>query len=300
MSSEYFIRLKEFVDRTGELERFCEILSANDKLIMIIWGDHGIGKTSLLARLMHECGQKGVRLVRVARKETESYDYLALMRKIRDGVGKEFFEPFTDLVNYFTVPDYQPKLLIIADGSIKVAERMQVSSGSKVGDVTGVKVEIKDFNYQAPRPDREVPEEERMYRLTELFLLGLAQTLQNGSLTIFIDDMEYMTSGTRRWFWQDILKDLQNRELSGVKFVLGSRDRPSPEEFDRFLQMIARSSQLQPLDEPHVLEYLEKRDIPDVDEAGITRQMFAKTLMKLSKGHPQTIANLVDTYLIET
>lgn len=293
MISEDVLRLREFVDRDPEVDAFGKILSDDRKLILVISGGRGIGKTSLLARLMHECGQRRARSVGVARSGVEVYDYLAIMRKIREGVGEEKFSAFTDLVNYLTVPDYEPKLVVVSRGSITVAEGLQVSN-AQVGDIAGVKIEIKDLNYVAPRNDQRVPEPERIHRLTKQFLSDLATALRQAPLIVFVDDVEEMVGETRKWLWSNLIKSAQNGHLSNIKFVLTVRDQPPTDEFDRLLQMIASKRELQPLDNAHVVEYLERRGVPSSD-----REDLAKHLMKAFKGHPQAIANFVDLWLQE-
>ena len=93
--------LAAFVDRQAELGRFCEMLETDEKPIMIVWGDDGIGKSSLLARLIHECATRKLRRAEVFATKSRFNTYLEILRKIRDDLGPEFFSSFTQLVNYF-------------------------------------------------------------------------------------------------------------------------------------------------------------------------------------------------------
>ena len=43
---------------------------------------------------------------------------MAVMRKIRDDLGTDLFKPFTDLINYFTVPQYNLKIDV--QGTVRV------------------------------------------------------------------------------------------------------------------------------------------------------------------------------------
>ena len=54
-------RLAEFVDRTSEMDRFCRMLQTGEKPVMIVSGDSGCGKSSLLARMVHECSLRSRR-----------------------------------------------------------------------------------------------------------------------------------------------------------------------------------------------------------------------------------------------
>src|SRR5437899_1373873 len=133
---------------------FCNMLDVDDVSIMVVTGDGGIGKSSLLARMMHECAQRKLRRADVVWTETRSHDYLAIMRKIRDDVGVESFHAFTDLVNYFTVPRYELSINVTGVRSIEVARGAAIE-GSTVGDIAGVI--IKDSMLTIPRTDMAIP-----------------------------------------------------------------------------------------------------------------------------------------------
>ena len=123
-------RLKEFVDRDRELAAFCKMFVSDEKPIMMVWGEVGIGKTSMMMRMVHECAARRMRKAEVVWKDTSPHDYLAVMRKIRDDVGLEHFPAFTDLVNFYYEMGYQPKLqltLALQGASINVAQGMNVS-----------------------------------------------------------------------------------------------------------------------------------------------------------------------------
>ena len=46
-------RLAHFVNRSEEIGLFREVLEFGDPPIMVIWGDGGVGKSLLLARMIH-------------------------------------------------------------------------------------------------------------------------------------------------------------------------------------------------------------------------------------------------------
>lgn len=100
-------RLAEFVDRTDEMERFCRMLDSDEKHIMIVWGDAGTGKTSLRLRMMHGCAQRKLRKAEVECGGTRTTGCQGIMRKIRDDVGLQYFNAFSDYINFLTTPDYQ-------------------------------------------------------------------------------------------------------------------------------------------------------------------------------------------------
>lgn len=190
MITELERRLAEFVDREEEMDRFCEMLDTGEKPIMVVWGDGGVGKSSLMARMIHEVAQRKMRKAEVTWTETRNYDYLAIMRKMRDDIGVDYFESFTDLVNFFTVPQYELKIQVDHAASIAVAKGAQIET-STVGDIAGIV--IKDSMLVVPRSDMAVPETERMARLTDRFLEDLTVALESGPpLTVFFDAIEKM------------------------------------------------------------------------------------------------------------
>ena len=92
-------RLAAFVDRKSEMARFCDMLETGDKPIMVVWGEAGLGKTSLFFRMLHECKERNLRKAELVWSDTRDYDYLAVMCKIRDYLGVDFFESFTNALN---------------------------------------------------------------------------------------------------------------------------------------------------------------------------------------------------------
>ena len=180
-------RLAEFVDRTDELERFCRMLESDDKHVMVVWGSAGTGKTSLRLRMVHECAQRQLRKAEVECGGTRTTGYQGIMRKIRDDVGLQYFNALSDYFNFLTTPDYQPQISLnvnLQGTSIAVAQEAEIS-GAKVGDIAGLV--IKDNMLVLPRTDIEVPEGERMMRLTDHFVEGLSAALKEGMLVVFLE-----------------------------------------------------------------------------------------------------------------
>lgn len=281
-------RLREFVNRINEMRRFCEILDGDDKPIMVVWGESGIGKSSLLSRMQHECAQRKLVKAEIVCKETRTNDHVAIMRKIRDDVGVEHFREFTDLVNFFTDPTYQPKIEVNVNlqGTLSVAEKAGIRDSS-VGDIAGVV--IKDNMFVTPRPDLTIPEPERVLRLTERFLQGLKKAAEQTPLVIFIDEVEKLSPSTEKWLWEELLDILRNNTLPGVRFVLCGQKEP---ELDRDWRLFVESAQLRPLALEHIATYLVNRGVKDEGN------QLAMLLLASTNGKIAKIAEMVDAFLL--
>jgi hypothetical protein len=253
-------RLAEFVNRDDEMTTFRNTLETGDPLILAFWGGGGLGKSSLLQRMIHECARRRLRKAEVIWTDTRNRDYLEIMRIIRDDVGPGFFNKFTDLVNYLTVPQYELNIKIDNVQSIEVAKNAQIED-STVGDIAGVI--IKDSMLVIPRPDMAIPEPERLARLTDCFVECFAEALSSGPpLVVFFDGVEKMSPNTRKWVWGELLGGVRDGRLQNVRFVLCGREEP-PQDLDRDLQLILEDVELKPLGLEHIIGYLEKRGVDE-------------------------------------
>jgi hypothetical protein len=210
------------------------------------------------------------------------------MRKIRDDVGLEYFNAFSDYVNFLTTPDYQPKisLNVNVQGGVAVAEGAEIS-GARVGDIAGVV--IKDNMLVLPRTDIAVPEEERMMRLTDRFIEGLSAALKEGTLVVFLDSVEKMSPSDERWLWEEPLLAVREGRLTGIKFVLCAQEQP---QLDRDWRIFVEEAELQPLGLEHIEAYLEKRGVEEEQ-----RKALAIMLLGNTKGKISLIAEQVDSFL---
>ena len=283
------LRLAQFVDRDDEMERFCHLIEHGEQQpIMVVWGESGMGKTSLLARMIHECAQRKIRKAEVVWKESNPPDYMAVMRKIRDDVGLEHFGPFTDLINYFTLEGYRPSIhleLVAPASTVSVANAATITQ-SRVGDIGGVI--IKDSMIVVPRPDMAVSEIERRTRLTRRFHDNLKAALSQGPLVIFLDAVEKMSTDTHNWIWEQLLEPIRDVELTGVRFVLCGQ-KPPPQDHD--WKPFVREAALKPLRERDIVAYLAKRFPESSNEE---RQSVAAVIFSVTNGMPASVATMAD------
>lgn len=283
-------RLAEFVNRSDEINAFINILDTGEPPIMIVWGHGGVGKSYLLSKMIHECAHRGLHKAEVFWTDTRNYDYLAIMRKLRDDIGVQYFYSFTDLVNYYTVPQYE--LRVSVEGSVNVANNATIEN-SNTGDIAGVV--IKDLMIPKPRSDIAVPEDEKLTRLTDEFISNLNLALQEYAsdkpLIVFMDAVEKMSEDTRNWIWDELFGSVRDGRLPNIRLVLCGRQEP-PDDFDREVLQLIEEAELKPLEHKHIIEYLEKRGIEEN-----LRDALATMLIVNTEGNPLQLANSVDAFL---
>ena len=290
MSTAFEKQLKMFVDRKDEMKLFRDILEIGDPPIMVVCGEDGVGKSMLMAKMVHECAQRKLPKAEIVWTETRNHDFLAVMRKIRDDVGPEYFNTFTDLVNYYTVPQYELKIKV--EGSVHVAENATIE-GSTTGDITGVK--IQDLMIPEPREDLSISRDQKMIVLSDKFLENFADALDkmesDKPLIVFLDSIEKMTEETHHWVVNELLGNLSKGQLKNIRFVLCG-DTFSKDNLETGLQMMIEVAELKALDRGYIVEYLEKRGIEES-----AREDLALMLEVSTHGNLQKIALTVDAFL---
>jgi len=287
-------RLAEFVDRTAEMSRYAEVLDKGEVQIMVVYAETGMGKTSLLLRMVHESALRKLRRAEVVWGDTSVHDYMAVLRKLRDDLGVSHFTAFTDLINYYTDASYQPQMEININvqGSVQVAGGAQIS-GSSVGDIAGVV--LRDNMFTVQRPDIAVPVEVRREELTRRFLDGLREFSSSGEcVVLFFDAVEKMSEPTNQWLWEQLLPPVRDA-LPNVRAVLCGQRRP-PEERDWNTDYLA-FAELKPLGLDDIDAYIAKRTAGKVEMLDETRQALAAMLAAVTKGRPADVASAVDLYL---
>lgn len=276
--------LEEFVNRESEMSRFLKFLESDSEFVLAVWGAGGVGKSSFMAKMLHECSRRNLNKAEVSWAE-RNRSYLEVMRKIRDDFRADRFEEFTDLANYFTVAHYELQINVQGLEKASVLEAAQLED-VEIGNVAAIS--IRDLMIAEPRSDMQVPEEERRARMTDAFLIGLARMCSDGPAIIFLDATEKMTADTESWLWHELVSVPLNRKCPGLKLVICSRKQP---ELDRGWRDAAVVRQLKPLTQQHIAAYLVKRGIDkSVDE-------LARMVAVASEGNMLKVATMVDAYL---
>lgn len=279
--------LSEFVDRAAEMGRFRDMLQSGNKPIFFVSGDSGFGKSSLLLRMVHDCSVQQIRKAELTWSATRNYDYVGIMRKIRDDLGAQNFNEFTRLVNRFTGAESQEvqiKINLEGSGRNSVAQGAKIE-GSTINTMANVVIDQMNV---LPRTDMAVPEAERMIRLTDLFLQALAAIVANERIVIFFDAVEKMTEETASWVWNELLGAMRDPKFANLRVVQCGQKKPS---LSRDMQKLTEQAELGPLGAADVDEYLVRRG---VDES--SRVNAARWLMAASAGRPDALANMVDAF----
>jgi hypothetical protein len=240
-----------------------------------------------MMRLAHEVATRRLRKASINCNASTNHSYLSIMRGIRDGLGAECFQGFTDLVNYFTRPDYKLTVKLESGSSIAVLPQGQLSN-VQAHDIVGVM--IKDLQLVEPRNDKEIPREESILRLTDAFILCLNSATRTDPAVIFIDGEESLTQETAQWLWGQFLPKLRDGVLGQVKFILCGRRDP---QLDR-TWFVAEVRELSPMATGEIVSYLQRRGV-DVSQTELER--IARFLVGMAEGSMMRIANGVDFYL---
>lgn len=282
--------LATFVDRTAELGRFNEMLASDEKPIMVVWGEDGIGKSSFLARLIHECSAQQLRKAEVFATKDRFNTYLKIMRKIRDDVGADLFPDFTRMVNFFfpdpTQPAPAPTVNINVSGAQSVLDRARLEGVNVSGDIAGVIV--KDLMINIPRPDMDLKPRERMIYLTDAFIQNLAPAVKDKLLVILLDDIHEWPEETHQWLWNELVGALRTGRVTNLRLVVCCRTKV-PLAADT--GMIVKEAALKPLELTDIENYLERSRL-EPEEI----RVLAKMLWATSKGIPLAVAAALDAY----
>ena len=281
--------LKQFVDRAREFMGFEKMLGSPDICIMCFYGPGGIGKSLLVSRMINECENRGLRWVYIEWEDSRRYNYMDVMRKIRDDTEPSLFELFNDRVNFYTVPEYNLKIPI-EGGAI---ENVEVLSGGEIKQSgvsvhLGHKVEIKDLMINIQRPDRDVTEDEIIIGCTHTFMPCLKAVIGDKPLIIFLDALEKADERTLHWIKNELLKRVRDEEIPNLFIALSGR---KPFELDPSFFEISDEYELQPFQANDILEYLVKRGFEEEDNK------LADFIHYTFKGNPKEIATSVDSFI---
>ena len=281
--------LARFVDRTQEVSEFQKLLEQSPSGILCLHGPGGIGKSAVLSRMMDECEKRGIRWIHIEWEDSRRYNYLDVMRRIRDGTEPAMFQLFNDRVNFYTVPEYALKISL--EGA--PIQNVEVLAGGEIrsSEVTvhvGHSLEIRDLMVNVPRPDRCVTDAEIVIESTNAFMPCLRGFAAEHPLVVFFDALEKADPLARKWICDELLRRVRDEEITNVFVVLASREHfeLDPSFFD-----CMSGFELQPFRIDDVFEYLTKRGVDC--EKRLAEFIFANS----ERGNPLKIAVSVDNFV---
>jgi len=284
-------RLALLVNREQEIANFCAMLDDAECLrpVMAVWGGGGMGKSSLLMRMMHECSLRTLTKAEVFWTDIYNHDYLAVMRKIRDDIGAEKFSEFTQTVNYY-YRDESIHVDLKVDAGGSVGEGMVLKENARVGQMANVVFEpgsivVKDQMETRPRRDLAISDSDRMRRITEQFIKELNAVAAQGRVVIFLDATEKATEVTQRWIWDALLESLRQGQIFGVNFIVSGRQE---RKLDDKWKLLVDEERLGPLAPKYIGELIDRMQIKVPDES---RPLFINMIATLCEGNPLKIAN---------
>jgi hypothetical protein len=258
--------------------------------VMAVWGPTGIGKSQLLAKMVHECANLQLRRARILFRDEYLPDYLAILRACREDIGVTPFNPFTEKIRDYFADPRVTNVFNLNNSPITVGSDTTVEEGGELGEMVGVKIVVDPMTSE-PRADLSVSEDERRIRLTETFLDCLATTAATGRIVIFVDAVEKMPINTARWLWNDVIDGVSTRGAD-VCFVISGQLKPNPEP-PRAARLV-RWAELRPLAEADVGTYLTKRGCPADKLADYIKSAVAASKMLGGEGHVLYIAMFAD------
>ena len=278
-------RLSFFVDRDEEMARFQELLRGGRKKVLTVQGSEGLGKSLLMERMVHECSLRGLRTSKVILRENRT-DALYIMRTIRDDLGATSFDNFTALVSVATTGSPGLTVNVSANAPIIVGEGVQQKDNSQIGTMAAVNINVHR-DLMVERLDIVRRESERLAQITDAFLEGVRAAVGKELTIVFIDDCQKMSSETERWLCDELLFSIKHDKLSNTLFVLLSRTEPDLASYNE----MAQRTSLKPLSRDHVKRYLEIRNIPEGDRAGLLTVIWS-----LTQGTIAPITHIVEAY----
>jgi hypothetical protein len=278
--------LKDFVDRTNELQKFLSLLD-NRSGIQCLWGPGGIGKSTLIYRMADECNVRGIPWCLIEWRDSRRYSYLDFMRRIRDETSAESYSHFNDVVNFYTVPGYRLQLDVTGVMPEKVAVSTGNVSRSDVNVQVGHQIAVQDLHVSIQRPDQAASENTLMIEITSAFFRCFRQWLENNLYVLFCDAVEKADVQAQNWLESELLSRVRDGELPNVVTVVSGRQGIN---LDTSYHSVASQHLLAALATQHVLEYLQRKGLP-------ADPFFAEFVTTEHQGSPLRIAAAINAFL---
>ncbi len=193
-------RLASFVDRTLEVSAFRAFLNESNKVLFWIYGESGLGKSTLLTKLIAESLPPGCLVVELSGSTARQLEPLDLMLSICEQMDRETFFHFYEMVEQ----SRRQQLLIdlALPGAVSVASEAKFEN-NEIGTIAGVQIESLNVNI-APTADAAFAQNE-VNRITDCFINDLAAYGQTGHALIGIDAAERLPTRCKDWLMKELM-----------------------------------------------------------------------------------------------
>jgi len=269
-------RLKEFVDRKGEVERFERFFSDPEKIALAVAGPTGRGKSLLRMKLVKKCTDDGIDYAVLVNTSDNFHDFRAILGCCHQKFGEEKFPRFTAALK---TPVTAPVDVNLHTGNIRVLENAQISGS--VGAVTGLILNNPQFNVSGLPT---VTPMELRRKLTSEFLADLQSATVAAPLVVFLDAAEKLMPETLSWLWQTFVPALGEHEIRCVKIVFLSQ---IPPDANSDVDIYIERTELPPLDVPDIEEYLELKGC---------NKVLAPLMKQFTNGEPLAVVQQTELY----
>lgn len=270
-------QLQWFVDRAKQRAGFIKMLAGETaKAIMAVEAPSEMGKTWLIQRLHAESQRRATPVAHLDFRDRLPWDYLTIVRQIRDQLGAAYFNYLTQVINESTGINVQ-----------FVAEAVTVSvQNSQIQDST-VQLSAVPDNFQFVQVESDTIRRNIEARITDAFFISLEALAQGQMVVLLFDSVEEAAPEAINWLITNLLLRIRDQRLARVIVIMAGRELPDLD--DNWRAAIARTG-LDLLDESNVQEYVQLRGLVDLDLA---------TILRTSGGHPGLLAKMADFATLE-
>lgn len=270
-----------FVNREKQRNGFLAMLDGQSaKQIMIVKAPTEMGKTWLIQRLYHECRGRNTPAALMDFSQRQPWDYLTLVRQVRDQFGSANFNYLTQVINEATAVKVE-----------NVAVQVAIEGSHLVNSPVSVdELKLTTDNFATVQADSDLVRRNMEIRITDAFIVCLQSLVQGGKVVFLFDTTDLAPEPSTTWIVNNLLWRIRRGELPDVLIILAGREVP---DLDQSWNNVVAKTGLDLFTDDHIDEFILKRGL--VGRPNISRE----TLMILSRGHPGLLGKMADNALLE-
>jgi hypothetical protein len=278
MPNEY---VEWFVNREKQRQGFLMMIQGKTpKQIMIVKAPAEMGKTWLIQRLLHDCRGRRIPVALLDFSQRQPWDYLTIVRQVRDQFGDASFNHMTQVINEVTTLRIE-----------KVAVQVAIEDSHLVNsDVNINEVKLTTDNFAAVPAESDLVRRNLEIRITDAFLLCLQSLAQIGKVVLLLDTLDLAPESAVAWIVANLLRRIRDGALPGVLIIAAGREVP---DLDRSWNDWAAKTGLDLFTNEHIDDFIVKRGL--LGRPNISRD----ALMLLSRGHPGMLGKMADNALLD-